>query len=90
MPEYEYEDAQGHRRRTTHRMFYSTAMVCSTCGDIMERLPPRGVRVNWNGLAPSKGELHPRIKGLIDSTPERRAAFEKEHEEHEQRTAIPG
>lgn len=61
-------------------------VICVECGSLMWR-KPQAVRVNWNGLKPSQGELHPELKELVDTAPERRAAFEIEHEEHERRTA---
>jgi hypothetical protein len=85
MGEYLYIDEQGHNLTVTHRMLYSSSVVCDACGAEMWR-KPQPVSVTWGGLAPSGGELAPDVQELIDTAPERRAVFEAEHEAHERRT----
>jgi len=65
MPEYIYLCHNGHSKSLNLRMFYTTGVMCYECGLEMWRKPQR-VRVNWNGLRPSQGELAPAIKGLVD------------------------
>lgn len=81
MPEYLYRDRRGHERWVFQRMLYSTATMCD-CGLLMQRVP-LPVAVNWGGMRPSRGELHPKIRRLIETAPERRDAFARRHEEHE-------
>jgi hypothetical protein len=69
----------------THRMLYTTSIICGTCGAEMWR-KPQPVTVTWGGLAPSGGEPSPAVQELLRTAPERRDAFEAEHEAHENRT----
>ena len=85
MGQYLYLDVNGHEVTVTHRMLYTSAVICSTCEEMMWK-KPQSVAVNWGGLPPSGGELNPDIRGLLDTADERRDAFEQEHEEHETRT----
>lgn len=78
MPSYVYTCEQGHRIERRERMFYSTAVVCD-CGGEMHRVP-QPFTVNWNGLAPSQGELHPNIRQHIENAPERREQVEAKYE----------
>ena len=82
MPEFIYVDENDHAQTVTHRMLYSTGIVCASCGLDMWR-KPQSFAVNWSGLRPSQGELHPNVRDLIDGAPQRRAEFEGIHEEHE-------
>lgn len=75
MPEYIYTDASRHNVTITHRMLYSTSIVCAACGATMWR-KPQAVAVNWSGLPPSKGELSPVIKQAIADGPRRRGEME--------------
>lgn len=59
---------------------------CDQCLTEAVRIP-QAPNVNWNGPAPSDPQLHPRIKNMIDTLPERQDKFAKQHEEHERRTA---
>lgn len=52
MPSYVYTDGT-HTQEVTHRMLYSTAVVCGECGAEMWRVP-QPFSVNWNGLPPHK------------------------------------
>ena len=90
MPSYLYRDRAGHMRRMFHRMLYTTGIICLRCALPMHRVP-QAMRINWNGNR-AVTEMHPNIRGLIDTAPQRRAEFAKEHEDHERRTAreIPG
>ena len=85
MPEYLMRCKNGHEQTVFQHMEPTAQTTCPICGSPMWR-KPQPVMVNWNGLRPSQGELHPEIKELVDTAPERRAAFEQEHEEHEKRT----
>ncbi len=85
MPIYVYKDQNAHVCEMTHRMGYTTGVVCVSCGEPMHRVPQAPL-VNWNGDN-SRHPLHPTIKRLIDTAPQRRDQFYKEHEQHEQRTA---
>lgn len=82
MPEYLYIDENEHEQTVSHRMLYGTGVVCAACGLEMWRKPQSFI-VTWGGLKPSDGELDPKVKHLVDTQDERRAAFEGVHEEHE-------
>lgn len=82
MPDYIYKCAYNHYETQTHRMLYSTGIVCGVCNTDMRRVP-QVVTVTWGGLAPSAGDMHPNIRGLINDAPEKRAEFDGIHEEHE-------
>ena len=85
MPIYQYIDRSDHQEFINHRMFYSTAIICATCGLEMWR-KPQSIPVNWGGLRPSAGDLHPEVKELIDTADERRDKFVERHEKHERDT----
>ena len=85
MPEYLMMCKNKHTCTIEQPMVTTERVVCPDCGSLMWR-KPQAVRVNWNGLKPSQGELDPEIKKLVDTAPERRAAFEIEHDEHERKT----
>ena len=87
MPTYVYRDELAHVCEMEHRMFYSTGVVCDTCGAEMRRVP-QAPMVNWNGDN-SRHPLHPSIKRLIDTASQRRDKFYQEHEAHERNTASP-
>jgi putative FmdB family regulatory protein len=55
----------------SERMHNSELHICPECGSIMHRRP-QPVSVNWGGLKPSQGSLHPNIKNLIEDAPRRR------------------
>jgi hypothetical protein len=82
MPEYTYKDTSGHITSVTHRMLYSTAIVCTTCDAQMWRVP-QSITVTWGGLAPSAGEPAPEVQDAIKNVDRNRAEFEEVHEEHE-------
>ena len=85
MGEYLYIDDEGHEVTITHRMLYTTGIICGTCGAEMWRRP-QSPYVTWGGLPPSSGEMSPEIKNLIDTAPERRDKFAEVHEKHERDT----
>lgn len=71
MPEYVYLCPQCDNERVViHHMRENPDVYC-TCGHRMHRRPLR-LAVNWNGLPPSRGELHPNLRRLIDDAPRRR------------------
>ena len=82
MPEYLYIDANDHTMSLTHRLNYSTGIICLACGERMWR-KPQAFMVNWSGLRPSQGELSPRVRGLLSTKEERQDAFTEKHEHHE-------
>ncbi len=82
MPDYVYLDHNAHRRTITHRMLYTTGIICAACGSIMWR-KPQSPSVNWGGLRPSQGALSPEIQKHLDTADEQRARFDEEHEKHE-------
>lgn len=61
----------GSERVITHAMTADPLVVCSECGGHMRRRP-QNVKVNWGGLKPSQGDIHPNIRQLIDDAPRRR------------------
>lgn len=71
MPEYIYLDNNHHTETVTHRMLYTTGIVCAACGLEMWR-KPQPFLVNWGGIRPSQGELAPAIKEHIKRAPENR------------------
>ena len=83
MPTYDYLCSQGHDFDVVHGMHDPGPAKCE-CGAPCKRVP-QALRVNWGQIRGA--ELHPNIKRLIDTAPERRDRFAKEHEEHEARTA---
>ena len=70
MPNYTYKCHNKHEWTRTERMLYSSGVVCD-CGSEAWRVPTC-TRINWNGPKPSKGEIGPSIKSLIDNQDENR------------------
>lgn len=68
MPAYCYRCPKGHEIPRTERMLYGTAIVCESCQAAMHRVP-QPVMVNWGGLRPSAGQMHPRIAEHIAAAP---------------------
>ena len=83
MPTYIYQDDKGHKREVIHGMTKSPRVDCDICGAEMRRVPQLTL-INWGAF---RRELHPNIRNLIETAPERRDKFAQEHEEHERRTA---
>lgn len=82
MPEYLYRCANGHERPESHGMLEEPKIICH-CGEDMWRVP-QPTAVVWGGLRPSQGEIAPYWSD--NAVAERRDEFEKEHDEHEQRS----
>lgn len=66
MPEYDYLDENGHIVTMTHRMNYSTAIICVACGSVMWRKPTAGWYVSWGGLKPSEDQQDPVIEKHVN------------------------
>lgn len=86
MPEYRYRCPNGHEQSITHPMSWPGPVLCDTCGSVMQKRP-QVLSVNWKGLRPSKGEVGPIIRNLLDTAPRRRDEFMEQHDAHEKRTA---
>jgi len=84
-PEYCYICEAGHIQDEFHGMDDDPAICCNECGGEM-RKKITAPTINWNGMKPSSGEIHPNIQRLIDTAPERRAKFAERHERHERET----
>lgn len=67
-------------------MFSSIPITCDDCGCRMHKVP-QAPAVNWNGPSPSAGGLHPVVKELNETLPQRLDAFAAEKEAHVNRTA---
>ena len=80
---YVYLCEAGHEFEAIHGMREAGPDKCE-CGRPCRR-KPQAFRVNWGQIRGA--ELHPNIKRLIDTAPERRDVFAREHEEHEAQTA---
>lgn len=87
MPVYEYKCENDHHTTVTHRMFYTTAIICIACDEEMWRVP-QPINVTWGGLAPSQGEYSPEIKAHLATLDQQRDEFAAEHEAHERRTEM--
>jgi len=58
----------GYQDDYEHGMLEDCEIWCPKCGGQMRRRPQK-VRVNWGGLRPSQGEIHPNIKAQIENAP---------------------
>jgi hypothetical protein len=84
MPEYTYTDEHDHISIAFHGMHENPEIICG-CGLPMWRKPTvKGI--NWGGLSPSQGEMHPNTIEFLNGVDERRERFEEEHKAHEERT----
>lgn len=95
MPDYTYTDPNGHTTTVTHRMLYTTAVICTICDAEMHRRPPQIAAVLWSDMRPSRGEYHPNFRRFLDTTDERRDKYEEKLDErhrHQQRNGdnLPG
>ena len=70
MPEYIYMCPEGHEELVEEPMFAPVAHKCARCSQPMWR-KPKVLAVNWNGLRPSQGFIHPDIKQHIEAAEER-------------------
>lgn len=85
MPEYSFRcRVCGHVTTVVQPMGAEHTAACEVCGGETHRLFG-SPRVNWNGLAPSQGELAPAIREHIEHRQERREQFEEMHAAHERR-----
>jgi len=71
MPDYIYRCHNGHETEIPENMIVPWRVVCLECGAAMLR-KPQVIRVNWGGMPPSAGEIHPHIKEIINDAPRRR------------------
>lgn len=85
MPEYTMTCPNRHYATIEQPMITTDVVFCGVCGEAMWR-KPQPVSINWNGLRPSQGELHPDVRELIDTQDQRQDAFQATHEDHERRT----
>ena len=81
MPEYTYTDEQGHVTTITHRMLYTTAIICAVCDLEMWKRPPQIAGVLWGGLPPSAGDTIPEFREFVDTADERRDRYEEKLDE---------
>ena len=88
MPVYEYLDENGHETTITHRMEYSTGIVCTVCGLEMWRKPASGVNVTWGGLAPSQGEQPDFIKNHLADVNGNRARNDEKYQNKKEQDGI--
>jgi hypothetical protein len=86
MPVYTYLCEEKHETTLVHPMMETPIVYCPVCKRLMHK-KPQHLGVNWNGMKPSQGQLHPNIQKLIDTVPERRDRLAEKQEAHERRTA---
>ena len=73
MPDYDYKCLDcGHKLVINHPMINYDAPRCPKCAEVRLQKVYKKVNINWGGLRPSQGEIHPNIKQLIDDAPRRR------------------
>ena len=82
MPMYDWQCPVCKRRWEEYRSWHDYAsglypVECTDCCVEAKRVY-NTVNVNWNGLRPSAGEIHPKIKDLIEGAPERRDRMVKD------------
>jgi hypothetical protein len=77
MPEYLYLCPSGHVKSLTHRMMYTTGVICD-CGAAMVR-KPQTFLVSWGGLKPSDGDLSPVARDMIENRSRRRDEYEENY-----------
>ncbi len=72
MAEYIYHCKKcGNETDVIEPMLAVSRIFCDVCGETMRRRP-QVTRVNWGGLKPSQGFIHPAIKHFVDDAPRRR------------------
>lgn len=72
MAEYIYHCRQcGNETDVSEPMLAISTIYCDACGAVMRRRPLK-VRVNWGGLRPSQGFIHPAIRQFVNDAPRRR------------------
>lgn len=89
MPEYVYRCASCQEtKEVAHSMFSGIPIMCERCGSRMHKVP-QATAVNWNGPSPSAGGLHPLVKDLNETLPQRQDEFAAKKEAHVKRTENP-
>lgn len=83
MPDYTYSDGNGHTIEVNHRMLYTTGVLCAICNADMHRVP-QPVRINWNGVPPSKGDMVPAVRDLANNADRRRDEVDRKWETYQQ------
>ena len=83
MPEYLYRCPERHESEVTHRMLYSTGIVCE-CGLSMRRVI-QASRINWNGNK-AVGGTSPVVQTMIDEAPRKRDEFAERKAKHVKET----
>ena len=73
---YVYLCQNGHEIELSHSMHEAGPDACE-CGADLHRVPQVPM-INWNGLKPSQGDIHPNIKRMVEDAPRRR---EQENDE---------
>lgn len=85
MPAYQYKCGNcGYEEERRHGMSDAFPFFCPRCQRQLHRVP-QPVRINWNGLAPSAGELAPDVQAAVDNAAANRDRFAAIHEAHESR-----
>ena len=74
MPDYIYRCFNGHETSVTESMLSKETHYCY-CGHVMKR-KPQITAVNWNGLRPSQGFIHPSIRQHIADSEQYREEME--------------
>ncbi len=80
MPTYEFRCVNNHVFEMDMDIGETCRVPCPTCGAEMRRRFTMPF-VNWNGLKPSQGEIHPAIKEHIERAQENRERILQEKEE---------
>lgn len=88
MPTYVYKCGRcGLRCEMSHRMLYTTGIMCDEDGGEMHRVP-QILAVNWDGPKPSAGGMNPIIADHIANVDRSRDEFAEEHERHERESDL--
>lgn len=73
MPRYDYKcDECGYKTEVEHSADLDAIFYCTACGAAMRRSITEMPAVNWGGLKPSVGEIHPDIAKMVDEDNRRR------------------
>ena len=80
MPQYKFRCQAGHDTDIIAPMDNHPSLVaCSTCGTMARRVWAMP-RVNWNGLPPSAGDLHPNLKRELSDAERNRDRLQAKQE----------
>lgn len=82
MPRYTYLCECGYETVLEEGMIAHQAHPCPECDGEMWRKPSAPM-VNWNGLRPSKGELHPHLREVVRGAERRRNEYAALKENYE-------